>query len=464
MQAVTFTSAMMPVAPQASSPEEGAEGGLDFGDFLDQDDTAHLAEADEEEAPPASSDPPADAAADQAPEQPTLELSAPPPFWQITPLVPTDARPQSISVDMTLVDAVPQVLLPRLSDPAASGSDPYVIAPEQQAPSGTEGTAPTDWPAPPATFSALRQPAGSGPPAEPVPAPAMDHAKPPVSDNPAPDQTPASPAAAPGAGSPLPPLAGSPLPPVLASVAVQAGVQRSEVEPADNVPTPDSPADLPDQGMPAYWSLRVAEASAPATAVDRDGPEPSLPDDPDLPTAPAPAAAPNAAVAISPLASALPESLVGAAQGPQSSQAHVHGTNAPAMHDLPQSISSGLATVVSTRPDSPVELRLSPKELGRLRVSLAHEGDALRVTIQVERPETLDLMRRNSDVLMNEIRSAGFSGGTLSFTHWGGSSPGESGPDQSFSTQAESAFPTETLPAPAHIALGSATGGLDLRL
>jgi hypothetical protein len=134
------------------------------------------------------------------------------------------------------------------------------------------------------------------------------------------------------------------------------------------------------------------------------------------------------------------------------------------MHDLPQSISSGLATVVSTRPDSPVELRLSPKELGRLRVSLAHEGDALRVTIQVERPETLDLMRRNSDVLMNEIRSAGFSGGTFSFTHWGGSSPGESGPDQSFSTQDESAFPTETLPAPAHIASGSATGGLDLRL
>lgn len=66
-----------------------------------------------------------------------------------------------------------------------------------------------------------------------------------------------------------------------------------------------------------------------------------------------------------------------------------------------------------------VELSLSPDELGKVRVTLLPDGDILRVSLVVERPETLDLLRRHADQLAQEFRQAGFAGSSLDFAQGG---------------------------------------------
>ena len=63
-----------------------------------------------------------------------------------------------------------------------------------------------------------------------------------------------------------------------------------------------------------------------------------------------------------------------------------------------------------------IEIRLDPEELGRVQFTLQAEGDSLRVMIAVERPETLDLLRRHADLLTQSLRDAGYGGASLSFS------------------------------------------------
>lgn len=56
-----------------------------------------------------------------------------------------------------------------------------------------------------------------------------------------------------------------------------------------------------------------------------------------------------------------------------------------------------------------VEITLSPKELGTVKL-IAHPGEAgLTLAILAERPETQELMRKHLDLLQAELRKAGFS-------------------------------------------------------
>ena len=63
----------------------------------------------------------------------------------------------------------------------------------------------------------------------------------------------------------------------------------------------------------------------------------------------------------------------------------------------------------------PLELALSPEELGRLTISIAQDGDFVRVNVSADRPDTLDLMRRHAGELIADLKQSGFSGATLSF-------------------------------------------------
>lgn len=63
-----------------------------------------------------------------------------------------------------------------------------------------------------------------------------------------------------------------------------------------------------------------------------------------------------------------------------------------------------------------IEIRLDPEELGRVQFTLQAEGDSLRVIIAVERPETLDLLRRHADLLTQSLRDAGYGGASLCFS------------------------------------------------
>lgn len=82
--------------------------------------------------------------------------------------------------------------------------------------------------------------------------------------------------------------------------------------------------------------------------------------------------------------------------------------------DMSRSIAAQLAAVVQSRPGpGAVEIALNPEELGRVSIVLNGREDGLHLTIAVERPETLDLMRRHIAVLTAEFQKMGY--GDMSF-------------------------------------------------
>jgi len=101
-----------------------------------------------------------------------------------------------------------------------------------------------------------------------------------------------------------------------------------------------------------------------------------------------------------------------------------------------------------------VRLRLHPSEAG------------LSVTITAERAETLDLMRRNIDILEREFLEIGYEGAQFDFAQGGQGGPGaENGsgvPDTPASSGLTVAAPDRTQPAQdAPLLLGER---LDIRL
>ncbi|MDR5652698.1 flagellar hook-length control protein FliK [Ruixingdingia sedimenti] len=110
--------------------------------------------------------------------------------------------------------------------------------------------------------------------------------------------------------------------------------------------------------------------------------------------------------------------------------------------------------------DGVVELRLDPPELGTLRLMLMPEGDTIRATIHADRPETLDLLRRNAAELAAEFRAAGFGGAVLDFGAPGfaGGRGGDQPPRDDSPPPAPPAMAAAQTPAPTR------ASGLDLRL
>lgn len=66
------------------------------------------------------------------------------------------------------------------------------------------------------------------------------------------------------------------------------------------------------------------------------------------------------------------------------------------------------------------EILLSGGELGRLHMTVVQEGGNLAVTLTAERPDTLDLLRRNIDLLAQDLQDMGFQSPNFSFRHGAG--------------------------------------------
>jgi len=78
----------------------------------------------------------------------------------------------------------------------------------------------------------------------------------------------------------------------------------------------------------------------------------------------------------------------------------------------------------------PIEVSLSPDELGRVRMTLTPGENGMVLSILADRDETLALLRRNMDMLSNDLRALGYD--NLSFQFGSGGSRGgspEQGPD-----------------------------------
>lgn len=66
-----------------------------------------------------------------------------------------------------------------------------------------------------------------------------------------------------------------------------------------------------------------------------------------------------------------------------------------------------------------VEVQLAPEELGRVTMHVSGDGGVHHVGLIVERAETLDLLRRNADLLAQDFRDFGLRSPTFSFAHEG---------------------------------------------
>ena len=72
-----------------------------------------------------------------------------------------------------------------------------------------------------------------------------------------------------------------------------------------------------------------------------------------------------------------------------------------------------------------VSVTLSPIELGTLRFEVTPRGDGLHLHLTVDAPATLDLLRRQGDQILAELRQAGFAQTSLSFAPGGGQTGGD---------------------------------------
>lgn len=118
---------------------------------------------------------------------------------------------------------------------------------------------------------------------------------------------------------------------------------------------------------------------------------------------------------------------------------------------------------MQTLPARPVEISLSPEELGRVRLSVATGDSGLVVQVMAERGETLELLRRHIQELAQEVRALGY--GSVAFSFSGFGQPADT-PPQPQALTAQTAPDHETAAAPAAPAPRRSlpSGGLDLRL
>lgn len=91
--------------------------------------------------------------------------------------------------------------------------------------------------------------------------------------------------------------------------------------------------------------------------------------------------------------------------------------------DLAPHITRQIADHIERAAHRPIEIALSPQELGRVRMSITANDGTITVNILAERGETLDLMRRNIDQLGQSFRDMGYDKINFAFgqgAHGGG--------------------------------------------
>lgn len=86
--------------------------------------------------------------------------------------------------------------------------------------------------------------------------------------------------------------------------------------------------------------------------------------------------------------------------------------------ETPRLIVQQVADVIRTAKDGTLEVTLRPEELGRLSLTFNGDGSTLSVSLSADRPETLDLLKRNLTLLERDLRDLGY--GALDFTFEGG--------------------------------------------
>ena len=131
--------------------------------------------------------------------------------------------------------------------------------------------------------------------------------------------------------------------------------------------------------------------------------------------------------------------------------------------DVAQHVAQQLALALHRAPDRPVEVALNPEELGRVSMMLSQQDGALTLAVQAERPETLELLRRNIDQLAYELNDLGYQNLSFSFSGDANQRDSDGANGGTVAEQTGSIEEMDELPSPIRMTLG-ATDRLDLRL
>lgn len=87
----------------------------------------------------------------------------------------------------------------------------------------------------------------------------------------------------------------------------------------------------------------------------------------------------------------------------------------PGAATSPQVVAPQLAVAARHLSDGPVEVSLSPSELGRVTLTLIQNDGSIIVAVTAERPETLELLRRSIGLLAGELQDLGYANPGFSF-------------------------------------------------
>ena len=376
----------------------------------------------------------------------------------------TDVSPQSGTLpaaQKTVADAAPKVtssppLPPKPQPVAPPGPLPEIAAPKAREVTSTRPV-PSERPIPKAT---LTPPGSAGAPMEtarPAPAatltrtslPNIDGAPPPRQDTPINPQSPQTLTPA------TPPQQGTPVAPPLHTTTVAQG--------APDVPRP--------VGLDQVRSDKTAPET-PARDAKPDGPPArTLPPPPEAPRLVGLVPPPEAGASPPPRSETAfdlggPPRFVDDISGLRADPTRVLFETPSRILETARSVQSQIVDAARQIADGTIEVRLSPEELGRVRLTVAQRDAEVTISVLAERSETLDLMRRHADALSSDLRQAGFD--RLSFSFGQGSGEQASGDDRSALPRPEldtSEAGANKRPDPANPAPARAVAqGLDIRL
>lgn len=130
---------------------------------------------------------------------------------------------------------------------------------------------------------------------------------------------------------------------------------------------------------------------------------------------------------------------------------------------LPTPVHDQIARAARSLGEGQVEIKLSPEELGHVRMTLRPREDGVALLLSADRPETLDLMRRHAGDLVRALNAAGYDSVDLTFTG-GETRSGDQRTAATFGADPHDPEGTVPVPAPTTGPPQVAAGGLDLRL
>ena len=135
---------------------------------------------------------------------------------------------------------------------------------------------------------------------------------------------------------------------------------------------------------------------------------------------------------------------------------------ATAAQIISQIVSSVVPNGAQPAVEQITEIALDPPELGRVRMILSQSDTGqIAMTVIADRPETLDLLRRNGDLLAHEFARSGLEGSEFAFQDGQKDGPANQTPsDESAATS----VPSEIGQTPVSQTTPRKTNGLDLRL